>query len=141
MRLLEGVKEIRGSDMHGTKYPCKDITEEIIGCAIEVHRQLKAGYVESIYENAMVRELSKRGLTFERQKTFPVYYDGINVGEHRADLVIEGSVIVELKAVSEMTDQHVCQIMSTMKAAQVRVGLLLNFHEARLVDGVRRIVM
>jgi len=141
MRLPEGVKEIRGSDLHGTEYPCNDITEEIIGCAIEVHRQLRAGYIESIYENAMVRELSKRGLTFERQKTFPVYYDGINVGEHRVDLVVQGSVIVELKAVSEMTDQHVCQIMSTMKAAHVKVGLLLNFHKARLIDGVRRIVL
>ena len=141
MRLPEGVEEIRGENLHGREYPHRETTEVIIGCAIAVHRELRAGFVESIYENALVHELSKRGIRFERQEVLPVYYDGICVGEHRADLIVEGKVVVELKAVREFTDQHVAQIMSTMKAAGVRVGLLINFHDARLVQGVRRVVM
>ena len=124
----------------GPKYPHADITERIIGCAIAVHRELHAGFVESMYENALAHELAKQGLKVEAQKVFPVYYDNILVGQHRADLVVGGRVVVELKAVSELTDQHLSQVMSTMKAAGIKVGLLLNFHEARLVDGIRRIV-
>ena len=141
MKLPQSVREIRGQDFPGAKYPHSDITERIIACAISVHRSLHAGYLEGIYENALVHELSKQGLGVERQKTFPVYYDGVCVGEHRADLLVEGKVVVELKAASDITDQHVAQVMSTMKAAKMKVGLLMNFHEARLVDGVRRIVM
>jgi len=140
MRLPQGVKEIRGANWRGANYPCCDITEKIIGCAIRVHKELRAGYVESIYENAMAHELSKAGVNFERQKKLPVYYDGVIAGEHRADLIVEGKVSVELKAVSHVTDTDVARLMSTMRAAETRVGLLLNFHEARLVDGVRRIV-
>jgi len=141
MRLPEGTEEIRGANVHGRTYPHRDTTERIIGCAIAVHRELRAGYVEGIYENALAHELAKSGLRVERQKTFAVMYDGVLVGEHRADLVVDEKVVVELKAVSELTDQHVAQVMSTMRAARAKVGLLINFHESRLVDGVRRIVM
>ena len=85
--------------------------------------------------------MRKANLGVESQVKLPVYYDGVLVGEHRADVIVERKVVVELKAVSELTDQHVSQVMSTMKAAGFRVGLLLNFHEARLVRGVKRIVM
>ena len=141
MRLPPGTKEIRGPDISGVRYPHRDITEKIIGCAISVHRELKGGFVEGIYENALVHELTKAGLRVQSQKSLPVYYDGKCVGEHRADLIVEGKVAVELKAVSELTDQHVSQLMSTMLAADVRVGLLMNFRQGRLVDGVRRIIM
>jgi len=122
------------------EYPYADVTEKIIGCAIAVHRELHAGYVEAVYENALAHEFAKRGLVVERQKVLPVYCDDVLVGQHRADLLVEGRIVVELKAVSELTDQHMSQVMSTMKAAGAKVGLLLNFHEARLVDGIRRIV-
>ncbi len=141
MKLPEGITEIRGKDFCGRKYPHRDITEKIIGCAIAVHKELHAGYVEGIYENALAHELDKQELSAKKQITFPVYYDGNCVGVHRADLVGEGKVIVELKAVGDLNDQHVAQVMSTMKAAGAKVGLLINFHEARLVDGVRRVVM
>ena len=141
MRLPKGVREIRGGDFAGERYPHKDLTEKIIGCAIEVHRALSAGYVEGIYENALVHELKKTGLHVARQVKLPVFYDGVMVGEHRADVIVEDKVVVELKAAEQLTNQHLSQIMSTMKAAGAQVGLLLNFHEARLVDGLRRVVM
>jgi GxxExxY protein len=141
MRLPEGAKEIRGQDFTERKYPHKEITDKVIGCAIRVHRELHAGFVEEIYENALAHELAKQGLGVERQRMLPVVYDGIPVGEHRADLIVEGRVVVELKSVSGISDQHMAQLMSTMKAAGAKVGLLINFGEARLVDGVRRVIL
>ncbi len=141
MKLPDGVTEIRGQNFSGRKYPHRELTEKIIGCAIAVHRELQGGYVEAIYENALAHELRKAGLLVERQVKFPVYYDGVPVGEHRADLIVERKVVVELKAVADLGDQHVSQVMSTLRAAGINVGLLLNFNEARLVDGLRRIVM
>jgi GxxExxY protein len=140
-QLPEGFREVCGHDLGGQKYPHKDLTEQIIGCAIKVHRALKAGFVESIYENALAHELNTAGLKVAQQMTYPVYYEGVLVGEHRADMVVEGMVVVELKAVSELTPQHVSQVMSTLKAANLRLGLLMNFHEARLVNGLRRVII
>jgi len=141
MRLPRNVSEIRGESAGKAEYPHKELTEKIIGCAIKVHRELGAGYVENIYENSLVHELVMQKIPVERQKVFPVYYDGVQVGEHRAYLVVDSSVVVELKAVSELNNQHVAQLMSTMKAAVAKVGLLMNFNEARLVNGVRRIIL
>jgi len=138
-KLPEGFKEIRGR-VFGERYPHKELTERIIGSAIKVHRALKAGFVESIYENAMTHELRRSGLRVRQQAVFPVYYEDQMVGEHRADMVVEDTVVVELKAVSELAPQHVAQVMSTLLAANKTLGLLMNFHEARLVDGLRRVV-
>jgi GxxExxY protein len=140
-RTPAGAREIRGANQAGEKYPHADITEKIIGCAIAVHRELQAGFVESVYENALCHELRKAGLKVECQKVFPVMYDGVKVGEHRADLLVEETVVVELKSASGLTDQHVSQAISTLKAAKLKVGLLINFGEARLIDGVRRVVV
>ena len=141
MRLPVGVRQIRGENYRDEDYPHKELTEKIIGCAIWVHRALRAGFVEVIYENALAHELAKSGLHGMRQVKYPVFYDGVQVGEHRADMVVDGKVVVELKAASGVTDQHVSQVMSTMIAARMEVGLLLNFGEAKLVDGLRRIVI
>lgn len=126
---------------HTKSYPCKEITEKIIGCAISVHRVLSAGFIESVYENALVHELAKQSMAVEKQKSLQVFYEGVLVGEHRADLIVEGQVVVELKAVRKLTPQHISQLMSTMKAAKLKVGLLINFAEARLVNGVQRVVL
>ncbi len=99
------------------------------------------GYLEAIYENALALELRKQGLAFERQYVAPVYYDGAKVGEHRADILVERTVVVELKSVEDLTETHMAQVISTLKAVQVRVGLLMNFRSAKLVDGVRRVVL
>lgn len=139
--LPEGFKEIRGRNVNDEEYLHKDLTERIIGGAIKVHRELKAGFIESIYENALAHELTKAGLKVAQQVTYPVRYDGVLVGEHRADMVVEDKVVVELKAVSELAPHHMAQVMSTLKAANLRLGLLMNFHEARLVNGLRRVIV
>jgi GxxExxY protein len=141
MRLPEGVREVHGPNLSNGKYPLKETTERIIGCAVRVHKELQGGFVEEVYERAMVHELRKSGLQVERQRVFPVTYDGVLVGEHRADMIVNESVAVELKAVRQLTDQHSSQLLSTMKAARTKVGLLINFNEARLVNGVRRFVL
>ena len=143
-RILRSNHGLYGRDgvMNQAKqYPCKDITEKIIGCAISVHRELSAGFIESVYENALVHELTKQSMDVEQQKSLQVFYDGVLVGEHRADLIVEGQVVVELKAVRELNPQHASQLMSTMKAAKLKVGLLINFAESRLIDGVQRVVL
>lgn len=141
MKLPSGTRQMHGSGSEGEDYPHRELTEQIIGCAIKVHRELKAGFLEKIYENALAYELTAAGLRVERQVQLPVHYRGVLVGEHYADLIVEGKVVVELKAVDDFCDQHVAQVMSTMKAAGLIVGLLLNFHAAKLVDGIRRVVM
>ncbi len=123
------------------EYPERDLTEKIIARAIVVHRTLGPGFLEAIYENALSHELRKSGLGVERQKVVRIMYDGIDVGEHRADLLVEGKVVVELKSVDAISSKHVAQTISTLKALGVKVGLLINFDEARLVDGVKRVVL
>jgi GxxExxY protein len=121
-------------------YPHKDLTERIIGAAIEVHRELGPGYLEEIYERALVVELRRAGLGIEQQKVLPVVYRDAEVGTHRADLIVEGRVLVELKAVEELHPRHAAQVKSTLKAAGLEVGLLINFNVGILRDGVKRII-
>jgi GxxExxY protein len=86
----------------------KELTERIIGAAIEVHRRLGPGFLESIYEHALVLELQKRGLATEQQLEVSIEYDGIEVGKHRLDLLVESTIVVELKTVKDLTDIHFC---------------------------------
>jgi GxxExxY protein len=123
------------------EYPHRELTERIIGCAIQVHRELHAGYVERVYENALAAELDANGIRAECQVVLPVFYRGTQVGEHRADMIVDGKVVLELKAVSKTIDQHRAQIMSTMRAAELQVGLLLNFGKPRMTDGITRVVL
>jgi GxxExxY protein len=120
----------------------EDITEKIIGAAIEVHRELGPGLLESAYEAALAYELSLREVRYERQKEMPVRYKGfmIEVG-YRLDLLVEDQVIVELKAVTEMHPIYEAQLMTYLRLSGCRVGLLINFNVPRLKDGlIRRIV-
>src|SRR5260221_325008 len=110
----------------------QDFTGEIIGAAIEVHRRLGPGFLESIYENALLLELQKRGLTAERQVEIRVMYEGIEVGRHRLDLLVESAVIVELKAVRNLEDIFFATVRSYLKAANKENGLLLNFAKTTL---------
>lgn len=131
---------VRGIAFSEDKYPEKALTEKIIGCAINVHRELGPGYLESIYENALAHEFAKQGLNFETQRLVKVFYDSVEVGVHRVDVLVEGKVVLELKSVDTLTQKHVAQMISTLKAVGARVGLLMNFDETRLVDGIRRVV-
>ena len=105
----------------------KDLSGRVIEAAIAVHTALGPGFIESVYENALCVELTARGIKFEQQKVIKIQHRGFDVGEHRLDLLIERSLLVELKAVKEIEDIFFVIGRSQMKAAGIRDGLLLNF--------------
>jgi GxxExxY protein len=117
------------------------ITEQIIGSAIEVHRALGPGLLESAYEACLVFELRERGLYIEQQKPLPITYKTVRLDcGYRLDLVVASCVIVEVKAVERLNSVHDAQLLSYLKLANCRVGLLLNFHCTMLKHGIRRLV-
>ena len=120
------------------KHEFEDLSKEIIGAAIEVHRKLGPGFLENIYEKTFKVELSERKFHFDSQKEIKIEYCGVEVGTHKLDLLIEDSIVVELKAVKELADIHFAQIRSYLKATGLKVGLLLNFSQSTLE--VKRIV-
>ena len=117
------------------------ITEQIIGAAMEVHRAIGPGLLESAYEVCLVYELRERGYRIEQQKPQPVVYKGVQLDcGYRLDMVVNECVIVEIKAVEKLTTVHEAQLLSYLRLLNCRVGLLLNFHCAMLKNGIRRIV-
>jgi GxxExxY protein len=117
------------------------ITEQIIGAAIEVHRELGPGLLESAYEAALVYELAVRELRFERQKEQPIRYKGFEIAAgFRLDLVVEGMVVVELKAIEALLPIHEAQLITYLKLSNCRVGLLINFNVPLLKQGIKRLV-
>jgi GxxExxY protein len=110
----------------------EDLTGKIIGAGIEVHRQLGPGFLESIYENALTVELRRCEVDFARQPAVPIVYRGIEVGLHRLDLFVEGQIVVELKAVKELTPTHFAIVRSYLKAVGREHGLILNFAKQKL---------
>jgi len=114
------------------------LSNRIIGAAIEVHRELGPGFLESIYEEALKVEFSEIGLNFEFQKEIKIKYIGVVVGTHRLDVVVEKQIVLELKAVKELADIHFAQLRSYLKATGLKVGLLLNFAKPKLE--IRRVV-
>jgi GxxExxY protein len=119
-------------------YEFEGLSRGVIGAAIQVHRELGPGFLESIYENALKVELSEHGLSYEAQKEIRIEYLGVLVGVHRLDLLVENELIVELKTVSELSDVYFAQVRSYLKAAELRTGLLLNFAKPTLE--IRRVV-
>lgn len=122
-------------------YPHTEITEKIIAAAIEVHKHLGPAYHESIYQRALAHELALRQIPFEREKVIEVSYKGSRVGKYRLDFLVEAEVVVELKAVSALSDVHLSQMISYLGATGKKVGLILNFAQTRLVDGIKRVVL
>lgn len=115
------------------------ITERIIGAAIEVHRALGPGLLESTYQACLDHELRQRGLFVEREKALPVVYKGVALEcGYRVDLLVEQTVIIELKAVQELTAIHEAQIISYLKLSGCPVGLLINFNVRQLTQGIKR---
>jgi GxxExxY protein len=108
------------------------LSERIIGCAFTVANTLGSGFLEKVYENALAYELRKSGLVIEQQHDLVVRYDGVIVGEYVADLFVEDTVLVELKAVRELDDVHRAQCLNYLKAAGLRLCLLINFGKPRL---------
>ncbi|MNK25805.1 hypothetical protein D3C87_441330 [compost metagenome] len=118
-----------------------ELSTIIIGAAIEVHTELGPGLLESIYETCLYHELKQIGLKVERQVALPVTYKNMDLETgFRLDLVVQDKVIVELKAVRELCDVHVAQTLTYLKLSNFKLGLLINFNEARLKHGLKRIV-
>ena len=117
------------------------LAHRVIGVAIEVHRVLGPGYLESVYEEAMAVELEIQRIGFNRQLAFAVPYKDKNVGEGRIDFLIEGSLIVELKAVDKLAPIHTAQVISYLKATGHTLGLLINFNEKLLRTGIQRVIL
>lgn len=117
------------------------ITRRIIGAAIEVHRSLGPGLLESAYEACLAYELRYLGLNVEQQKPLPIAYKAVKLDcGYRLDLVVEDSIIVEIKAVDQLSPTHEAQILSYLRLSGKRVGLLINFHVRVLKNGLKRIV-
>ena len=115
------------------------LTEKIIGCAIEVHRVLGPGLLESTYQKCLAHELSLNGIPFRLEHPMPVAYKGLQLDcGYRIDILIDNMVILELKAIEEVKGIHKAQLLTYMKISGIKTGLLINFHARRLVDGIQR---
>jgi len=120
----------------------ESVAADIVDAALRVHRALGPGLLESVYEVCLAHELTKRGHIVGRQIQIPVAYDGMRFDAgFRIDLLIGGEVVIELKAVNMITDVHRAQLLTYMKLAEKRLGFLINFNEARIKDGIKRLVL
>jgi len=120
----------------------KDLTEQIIGAAIAVYKELRPGLLESAYEACLAHELIERGLSLARQLPIPVNNKGIRVDcGYRADMIVEDIVLLELKGIEQFAPIQGTRLLSCLKLSRIRVGLLLNFHELRLLDGLKRRIL
>ncbi|MEO7132814.1 MAG: GxxExxY protein [Vicinamibacterales bacterium] len=117
------------------------VIERVIGCGIEVHKALGPGLLESIYGDAMTIEMQFQGLTFERERAVPLLYRGVALRPHYVDLIVERSVVVELKAIERLRPVHGAQVLSYLQATGIRAGLLMNFNSDYLKNGLRRFVL
>jgi GxxExxY protein len=122
-------------------YEFDSLTHAVIGAAIEVHRVLGPGFLESVYEEALSIELEQQGVPFDRQYAIGVSYKGRVVGEGRLDLLVDHRLVVELKAVEALLPIHTAQVLSYLKATQCQTGLLINFNVPVLKRGVRRLAL
>jgi GxxExxY protein len=116
----------------------EDLTARIIGAAIEVHRRLGPGFLESVYEKALIIELKKRGMAVQNQMEVTVTYDGEEVGAHRLDLLVDDTIVVDLKAIKNLEDIHFAVVRSQLRAVDRQHGLLLNFAKTTL--GAKRVI-
>ena len=120
----------------------KNLTEQIIGSAIEVHRPLGPGLLESAYEECLCHELSLHGLQFERQKLLPLEYKGIKLDcGYRLDIIVENKVVLELKTVEAIAPIHEAQLLTYLRLSKIKVGLIINFNVPVLKNGVRRFIL
>ncbi|HNW96883.1 MAG TPA: GxxExxY protein [Bacteroidales bacterium] len=118
-----------------------EITEKIIGCAIKVHSNLGPGLLESAYKECLFYELIKSGLVVEKEKPLPLIYEEIKMEcGYRIDLLVENSVVIEIKSVDAINDIHVAQVLTYLKLSKCRIGLLINFNVVKLKDGIKRLI-
>ncbi len=119
-----------------------ELSNKVIGCALEVHKKLGPGLLESAYEKCLSFELANAGLRHEVQKDLPVEYKGMKLDcGYRTDIIIDSEIIIELKTVDGILPIHEAQLLTYMKLSGVKVGLLINFNVCRLKDGIKRFVL
>lgn len=109
------------------EYKHKELTSAIIGCFYDVYNELGFGFLEKVYENALMMELESKGFVVEKQKQIKVYFKKKLVGEYFADLIVDSNVIIELKAAESIREEHEAQLVNYLKATEIEIGLLLNF--------------
>jgi len=124
----------------GTEAQSYELSEAVIGAAIEVHRELGPGLLESAYESALCHELELRGLSFQRQLEVPIVYKGVALAQvYRVDLLVEKQLLLELKAVETLDAVHTAQVLTYLKLLDLHAGLLINFNCAQLRLGLKRV--
>jgi len=116
------------------------VSERVIGAAIEVHRALGAGLLENAYQTALCVELAYQGMRFERERVYPLEYRGQRIGDYRPDLIVEETVVVEVKSVLRLEPVFTAQLLTYLRITEHRVGLLLNFNHPVMRAGIKRIV-
>jgi len=114
-------------------------TEPIIGCAIEVHRELGPGLLEAPYHAALCLALSAAGLSFEREKSFPALFKGVKVGDYRPGLIVNNDVVVEIKSVERYDPVFLAQMLPYLRVTRLDVGLIINFNRPQLIQGIKRV--
>lgn len=120
----------------------EEIFRKVLDCAFEVHTNLGPGLLESVYEECLFMELQMSGLTVEKQKHLPLIYKGLNLESHlRIDILVENKIIIELKAVEELTDVHLAQTLTYLKLSGCKLGLLVNFNVTHLKNGIKRVIL
>ena len=120
----------------------EQLSKEIIGCAIEVHKNIGPGMLESAYEECLAYELKQKGLNFERQKPVAVHYKEIKLDcGYRIDLLVENQIVLELKSIESLSKIHTAQILTYMRFANIRKGLIINFNVTMLKNGIKRFVL
>ena len=127
--------------MHEPDTRTDRLARAVIGASIEVHRQLGSGLLEGVYERALAFELNDRGIPFEVQVPVTLQYKGRPLGQGRLDLLVDGRLIVELKAVESLTRAHTAQVLSYLISTGAQLGLLINFNAPLLKQGIRRVVL
>lgn len=118
-----------------------EISKKIIGAAIEVHKQLGPGLLESSYEVCLAYELKQQGLNIETQVTLPLVYKEVKLeAGYRFDVLVENKVIIEIKAVDALADIHTAQLLTYLKLKELKLGLLINFNSVKVIDGIKRVI-
>jgi GxxExxY protein len=110
-----------------TEYKYSEITAKVIGCGMRVHQKMRSGYPEQIYHRCLIIEFAKEQIAFQEEVELSVYYEEIVVGKRRVDFLIDSKVVLEIKAVSELTDTHLAQALNYLEGMNLEIGLLLNF--------------
>jgi GxxExxY protein len=131
-------KTLEDATWKGIMYP--ELSWEVVGAAIEVHKHIGPGQLESVYQSSMQCELRLRGIAYRTQVPVQLCFKGERVGTFYADLIVEDTIILELKAVRRLEPVHTAQLLSYLSATNLRLGILMNFNVARMVDGTKRVV-